>query len=210
MARDKRIKAVFSEEHGQPSANLNKTLGLATENYCVLMDQDGELRPHSVFEAAKSIIKNPATLFIYTDEDQIDSKDTRYAPHFKSSCNPDLFYRQNYLGRLTILKTSWLKEIGCCRAGYGASQGYDLYLRFLQGVESAFIIHIPKILYHERIMADPSAMDELQSHLLDDTGVKALTDYFENINKDIKDYLTRQVKAFVLNGQSWSPLLSSP
>ena len=68
MAKDKRINVVFRPKNGHISINSNNALEIASGDYCVLMDHDDELRPHSLFEAAKVISNKPETLFIYSDD----------------------------------------------------------------------------------------------------------------------------------------------
>ena len=184
--KDDRIKVHYRDKNGHISANSNSALDLAVGDYCVLMDHDDELRPHSLFEVAKVIIEKPETLFIYSDEDKIDYEGNRKDPHFKSSWNPDLFYVQNYLNHLTVMKTSRLREIGGWRIGYEGSQDHDLYLRFLHDVKKNQISHIPKILYHWRAVEGSASLSDFGKNYTHDAGVRALSDYFEGINTDIK------------------------
>ena len=184
--KDDRIKVHYRDKNGHISANSNSALDLAVGDYCVLMDHDDELRPHSLFEVAKVIIEKPETLFIYSDEDKIDYEGNRKDPHFKSSWNPDLFYVQNYLNHLTVLKTSRLREIGGWRIGYEGSQDHDLYLRFLHDVDKDQITHIPKILYHWRAIEGSAAYFNDEKNYTHDAGVKALSDYFHGIDKGVK------------------------
>jgi glycosyltransferase involved in cell wall biosynthesis len=184
--KDPRIKIHFCEENGHISANSNSALDMATGGYCVLMDHDDELRPHSLFEVAKVIMKKPETIFIYSDEDKIDREGNRKDPHFKSSWNPDLFHAQNYLNHLTVLKTSRLREIGGWRIGYEGSQDHELYLRFLHDVDANQITHIPKILYHWRAVAGSAAMNPSEKDYAHAAGIRALNDYFNTVDSKIK------------------------
>ncbi len=191
MAKDKRINVVFRQENGHISINSNNALEIASGDYCVLMDHDDELRPHSLFEAAKVISNKPETLFIYSDEDKIDSEGNRSEPHFKSSWNPDLLYAQNYLNHLTILKTSRLREVGAWRVGYEGSQDHDLYLRFLHDVDIEKIIHIPQILYHWRAIEGSAALTSSEKNYTHKAGIKALTDHLQNVNAQAKVSMTK-------------------
>jgi GT2 family glycosyltransferase len=191
IAKDKRINVVFRQENGHISINSNNALEIASGDYCVLMDHDDELRPHSLFEAAKVISNKPETLFIYSDEDKIDSEGNRSEPHFKSSWNPDLLYAQNYLNHLTILKTSRLREIGAWRVGYEGSQDHDLYLRYLHDVDIEKIIHIPQILYHWRAIEGSAALTNSEKNYTHKAGIKALTDHLQNVNAQAKVSMTK-------------------
>jgi glycosyltransferase involved in cell wall biosynthesis len=184
--KDDRIKVHYRDKNGHISANSNSALDLAVGDYCVLMDHDDELRPHSLFEVAKVIIEKPETLFIYSDEDKIDHEGNRKDPHFKSSWNPDLLYVQNYLNHLTMLKTSRLREIGGWRIGYEGSQDHDLYLRFLRGINKEHIVHIPKILYHWRATEGSTANSHKEKSYSHDAGLRSLKDYFTHVDSSVK------------------------
>lgn len=184
--KDDRIKVTYRKTNGHISANSNSALELATGDYCALMDHDDELRPHSLYEAAKVIIEKPDTLFIYSDEDKIDRDGNRQDPYFKCSWNPDLFYSQNYLNHLTILKTARLKEVGGWRKGYEGAQDHDLYLRFLGGIGKDKIVHIPKILYHWRIIEGSAAADDFGKPFSLDAGIKALDSHFRKLKQNVE------------------------
>lgn len=186
IKKDDRIKVHYRDKNGHTSANSNSALSLATGDYCVLMDHDDELRPHSLFEVAKVIIDKPDTLFIYSDEDKIDRDGNRRDPHFKSSWNPDLFYAQNYLNHLTVLKTTRLRDVGGWRVGYEGAQDHDLYLRYLHDLEKDQISHIPKILYHWRAVVGSASLSDFEKNYTYDARIKAVSDYFNSVNKDIK------------------------
>lgn len=184
--KDDRIKVTYRKTNGHISANSNSALELATGDYCALMDHDDELRPHSLYEAAKVIIEKPDTLFIYSDEDKIDRDGNRQDPYFKCSWNPDLFYSQNYLNHLTILKTARLKEVGGWRKGYEGAQDHDLYLRFLDGIDADKIVHIAKILYHWRIIEGSAASENFEKSYTREAGLRALKSYFSEVNTKAK------------------------
>ena len=175
---DSRIKVNYRDTNGHISKNSNDALALATGNYCVLLDHDDLLRPHSLSEVYQVIEDHAEAKFIYSDQDNIDEKGNRSCPHFKPQFNPDLFYGQNYLNHLTVLETQRLRELGGWRLGYEGSQDYDLYLRFLHGLSPQQIIHIPKVLYHWRAIKGSVASDIGEKSYAVAAGLKALQDYF--------------------------------
>ena len=184
--KDDRIKVHYREENGHISANSNSALELVTGSYCVLMDHDDLLRPHSVLELVIEINKKPEVLFVYSDEDKIDENNFRSDPHFKSGWNPDLFFAQNYLNHLTCLQTERLKEIGGWRIGYEGSQDYDLYLRFLYDLNFDKVSHIPKVLYHWRAIEGSTALALGEKSYAVERGIKAANDFFQEKDSRIK------------------------
>ena len=148
---DQRIKVIFREQNGHISACSNSALSLAHGEWCALLDQDDELAPEALVEAALEIGRNPDATILYSDEDFIDANNLRSNPFFKPDWNPELFMGQNYLNHLGIYRTSLLHEIGGFREGFEGSQDYDLALRCAARSRPEQIRHISRILYHWRM-----------------------------------------------------------
>lgn len=155
---DARIKAVFREKNGHISAASNSGLDLATGDYVVLMDQDDLISSDALFQNAKVINTHENVDLIYSDEDKIDDNHVHSYPHFKPDWSPDSLLSRNYLGHLTVFKTSIMKSIGGWREGFEGSQDYDLVLRFTE--QTQHIYHIPLVLYHWRIHEESAASGE--------------------------------------------------
>ena len=160
--RDDRIKIIFRAENGHISAASNSALELATGEFTVLLDHDDELSPDALFWIANEIDSFPETAMIYSDEDLIDESGRRYAPKFKPDFSRDLFYSTNLVTHLSGYKTELLRKIGGFRLGFEGSQDYDLALRFIEQIDEDQIRHIPRILYHWRVIKGSVAfaMDE--------------------------------------------------
>ena len=147
---DSRIKVVFRDKNENISAASNSALKLATGDYIALLDHDDELSIDALFENAKLINHHPDADFIYSDEDKIDRKGNRCDPFFKPDWSPDYFHACMYTCHLGVYRTSLVRDIGGFRSEYDGSQDYDLVLRVVEKTNK--IYHIPKILYHWRII----------------------------------------------------------
>ncbi|XGV95360.1 MAG: glycosyltransferase [Leptolyngbya sp. BL-A-14] len=147
---DSRIKVAFRSENGQIAAASNTALELATGDYIALLDHDDELAINALFENAKLINEHPDADFIYSDEDKMDTKGKRLDPFFKPDWSPDYFHACMYTCHLGVYRTSLIRAIGGFRAGYDGAQDYDLVLRVVEKTKN--IYHIPKILYHWRVI----------------------------------------------------------
>ena len=145
-----RIKVVFRKKNGNISAASNSALELATGDYIALLDHDDELAIDALFENAKLINRYPNADFIYSDEDKIDIKGNRLDPFFKPDWSPEYFQSCMYTCHLGVYRTSLIREIGGFRTRYDGSQDYDLVLRVVE--KTKHIYHIPRILYHWRII----------------------------------------------------------
>ncbi|MGI0489606.1 glycosyltransferase family 2 protein [Pantanalinema rosaneae CENA516] len=147
---DSRIKVVFRETTGNIVAASNSALELATGDYIALLDHDDELAINALFEAAKLINQHPDADFIYSDEDKINPNGQRCDPFFKPDWSPEYFHSCMYTCHLGVYRTRLIQEIGGFRPGYDGSQDYDLVLRVVEKTQQ--IYHIPKILYHWRVI----------------------------------------------------------
>lgn len=147
---DDRIKVIFRPDNGNIVAASNSALELATGDYIALLDHDDELAIDALFENAKLINRHPDADFIYSDEDKIDTAGNRMDPFFKPDWSPDYFHACMYTCHLGVYRTQLIREIEGFRTGYDGSQDYDLVLRVVERTKN--IYHIPKILYHWRVI----------------------------------------------------------
>lgn len=173
-ASDERIKVVFREENGHISRATNSALELASGEFVVLMDNDDELSPHALYEVAAALNRNPELDLVYSDEDKIDEAGNRSDPTFKPDFSPDLLLSTNYISHLGVYRTSIVRSIGGFRTGYEGSQDYDLVLRFMEASSSERVCHIPKILYHWRMLPTSTAGDQGSKNYAFKAGLLAL------------------------------------
>ena len=177
--RDPRIKAAFRAENGHISAASNSALAIATGDYVALLDHDDELAPHALHFVVDAINAHPAAEVVYTDEDKVDEHGNRSSPLFKPDWNPDLFLSQNYVSHLGVYRRRLLEAIGGFRVGFEGSQDHDLLLRCLPRIDARHIIHVPRVLYHWRILEGSTAFDSGQKGYAAGAGMRALQDYFK-------------------------------
>jgi glycosyltransferase involved in cell wall biosynthesis len=152
-ASDARIKLTFRERNGHISACSNSALELAAGEWCVLLDQDDAFAENALALVALEIDRHPKAGLIYSDEDKIDEDDVRSNSFFKTDWNPELFLGQNYINHLGCYRVDLLREIEGFREGFEGSQDYDLALRCVERLRPEQVRHIPRILYHWRMIA---------------------------------------------------------
>ncbi|MBU9478465.1 glycosyltransferase family 2 protein [Burkholderia multivorans] len=185
--KDARIKIAYREKNGHISEASNSALSIATGDYVALLDHDDVLSEHALLYVAEAISSNELARVIYSDEDKINALGVRFDPHFKCDWNPDLFYSQNYVSHLGVYQRSLLQKIGGFRRGVEGSQDYDLLLRCLPHVAANQIIHIPRILYHWRVLPGSTALAAGEKSYTEVAGIKALKDYFDEIGaRDVR------------------------
>ncbi len=179
---DSRIKVVYREKNGHISRATNSALGIAQGEYIALADNDDELAPFALYEAVKLINAHPNADLIYSDEDKIDENGNRTEPHFKPDFSPHTLLSSNYISHLGIYRKSIVDDIGGFRTGYEGSQDYDLVLRFCEKTKN--IYHIPKVLYHWRILPGSTALSGGEKSYAYVAGKKALKDAVERREYD--------------------------
>lgn len=169
---DSRIKVIYRNENGHISRATNDALSIATGEFIGLVDNDDVLAPNALYEVVKVLNENPKIDMIYSDEDKIDAQGKRRDPHFKPDFSPDTLLSLNYICHFTVLRTSIVNKIGGLSVGLEGAQDYDLFLRFTEQTNN--IYHIPKILYHWRMIPGSTSMDIDNKDYATDKGTIAL------------------------------------
>lgn len=170
--KDSRIKAVYRTENGHISRATNSAVEIAEGEFIALMDNDDEIPKWALYEVVKLLNEYPEADLIYSDEDKISMNGKRTDPHFKPDYSPDTLLSCNYISHLGVYRSSILKEIGGFRVGFEGSQDYDLVLRFTEKTKN--IYHIPKILYHWRIIEGSTALGGGEKSYAFTAGFRAL------------------------------------
>ena len=153
--KDARINIRILPENRETSRISNEALSLATGEYIGLLHVSDELSPDALYEVVSALQNNRTADMIYSDEDTIDTAEHRSDPFFKPDWSPDMFFSWMYTGNLVVYNKKIIDKIGGFREEYDGSQEYDLALRFIEKTDR--IHHIPRILYHRRIVLDTAA-----------------------------------------------------
>ena len=129
---------------------------MAKGEFIALVDNDDLLSENALYEVVKVLNDNKKLDFIYSDEDKINLDGKRCDPHFKPDWSPDTLLSLNYICHLSVLRTKIVNEIGGFTVGLEGAQDHDLFLRFTEKTDR--IYHIPKILYHWRMVEGSTSM----------------------------------------------------
>lgn len=207
--KDSRIKVVYREENGHISAASNSALELVSGKWVALLDHDDELHKHALTYIVDAINSKDNVEFIYSDEDKIDLEGKRLDPYFKSDWNLDLLYSQNYVSHLGVYKADIVRKIGGFRIGFEGSQDFDLLLRYSREIEHGNIVHVPKVLYHWRMVQGSTALASGEKSYTTEVGVKALQDHFDMLNEDVSVEKGKHDNLYKVNWElSEKPLVS--
>jgi glycosyltransferase involved in cell wall biosynthesis len=186
---DPRIKVICSQQNGHISQATNIGIKASTGDYIALLDHDDLLAPQALNEFVSLLLEKPELQWVYSDEDFIDKKGNRVAPHFKSSWNPYLLHAHNYITHLSVFKRELLEKLDGCRVGFEGAQDYDLALRASEVVSKQQIGHISKILYHWRMHEGSTAANNGDKPYTVKAGRDALTEHLQRreINAKVSD-----------------------
>ena len=175
--RDKRIKVVYRKTNGHISEATNSAIEIASGEFIGLLDNDDILDEYALYEVVLKLNENKDLDMIYTDEDKLNSNGEYSYPNFKPDWSPDTFNSSNYICHFTVLRKSIVNKIGGFRSEYNGSQDYDLFLRFTEQTNK--ICHIPRILYHWRVIEGSTAAAGSNKNYAYEAGILALEDSFK-------------------------------
>lgn len=191
-ARDKRIQVVYRNERGHISAASNSALALARGDFAVLLDHDDELHPEALQHVAESILAHPQWKLIYSDEDKIDTQGRRFDPYFKPDWNIDLLRGHNCFSHLGVYGMDLIRDVGGFREGMEGSQDWDLVLRCAELLDAAQIGHVPRVLYHWRVLPGSTSMGVGQKNYAHVSGRRAIREHLQRrgISAEVLDIET--------------------
>lgn len=152
---DKRVKDLPFAENKGIAHNSNLVLGKATGEYIALLDHDDTLSPDALFENAK-LLNQKRYDCIYSDKDKIDEQNNRFDPLFKPKWSPEMMLNVNYLTHLNVMRSQLVRDVGAWDPETDGAQDWDLFLRVASA--SNEVAHIPKVLYHWRVIASSTAL----------------------------------------------------
>ena len=183
---DERIKVVFREKNGHISEATNSAVNIASGEYILFLDQDDELTLEALSEIIIVLNKNKNIDVIYSDDDKIDEKGNLFDPQFKPDWSPELLLSYMYCAHLFCLKKEIYNKLGGFRKGFEGSQDYDLMLRIARNNYNVY--HIPKILYHWRVLPGSTAAGGGEKHYSFDAGIRAVQEHIDELGIKGKVY----------------------
>jgi len=183
------------------SGATNEGIRMATGSHIAFLDHDDALAENALAEVVFAIVKERPDA-IYTDEDFVTLDGRHVNPHFKPDYSPDLLLSHNYITHLSVVRRELVDKIDGLRSDFDGAQDYDFWLRVAEQTDRIF--HIPKVLYHWRMVesstsldaeAKPAALEASKRALqetLDRRGEKAKVlhgniPYFFRVKRDVAD-----------------------
>jgi len=178
---DPRIIVRRRERNGGIVAASNDALDQAQGEVVALLDHDDLLHRDALAEVAAAY-RDPQLDYLYSDEDLVGVDGIRFAPFWKPDWSPERFRSQMYACHLSAIRRSLVDEVGRFREGYDGSQDWDLILRVTE--RARVIRHLPKVLYHWRIVPNSVLSGDDVKPYAYEAGRRALEDHCERVGID--------------------------
>ncbi|MEC4596523.1 glycosyltransferase [Burkholderia vietnamiensis] len=153
---DPRIKIILLDDNRGISGATNAGLDAARGDYIVFLDHDDELTCDCLFELAKCIAAEDPD-YVYSDEDKIETDGTYGQPFFKPDWSPDTLMSTMYTCHVSCVRRIFQQGIGGLRSEFDGCQDWDFVLRVAERAKK--ISHVPKVLYHWRVIPASIAAD---------------------------------------------------
>lgn len=179
-ARDPRIRVHARPANGGIVAASNDGIDRAAGEFIALLDHDDLLTRDALSEMSQAIDELPDDVdYLYSDEDKVLEDGTLGHAFRKPDWSPERFRHHMYTCHLSVIRTSLVKELGGFRPGYDGSQDWDLVLRVTERARR--IHHVPRILYHWRMIEGSTAGDSSAKPYARDAGARAIKDHLDRL-----------------------------
>ncbi len=170
--KDKRIRVKYRDKNGHISQTTNDALEMAKGEFIALVDNDDTISKFALYENALLLNEHKDADFIYSDEDKIDPKGRYCYPHFKPDYSPTTLMSLNYICHFSVIRKSIVEKVGGFEVGLEGAQDHDLFLKISEVTDR--IYHIPKILYHWRMIETSTSMNISNKDYASDKGKIAI------------------------------------
>lgn len=148
LVSDPRVRVVRRSNNGGIAVASNDAVANARGEFVAFLDHDDELHPRALELVARFLATNPATDWLFTDEDKLDERGRHCEPIFKPGWSRHLLLALNVASHLRVVRRQMIERVGGHRVGTEGAQDYDLALRVL--AEGGRFAHLPGPLYHWR------------------------------------------------------------
>jgi GT2 family glycosyltransferase len=180
-SEDHRMRIKSCETDGHIATAKNAAVDLVAGEWIAMLELDDLLAESALFWVVDAINRLPNIAMIYSDEDMIDGRSVRFSPHFNCDWNRDLFYSQNVVPHLGVCLSSLVRRVNGFRGDFDGSEDFDLALRCIEAIGSDQIHHIPRVLYHRRVLDRHRVTADAAKSCPGLAGLKALNEHFERV-----------------------------
>ncbi len=152
---DSRIRIDRSIANLHIARATNRAVMQATGLFIAFLDHDDVLEPEALAEVAAALEADPTIDMLYTDEDKLDENGVLRDPYHKPEWSPEHLHSVMYVLHMLVVRKSMFWAVGGSRPERTGAQDYDLALRVAGRARR--VHHIPRILYHWRMLSGSAA-----------------------------------------------------
>jgi GT2 family glycosyltransferase len=174
---DSRIRVLTRASNGGIVAASNDALGIARGEFLALLDHDDELHPDALAHVHEALLAEPEADYVYTDEDKIDRAGHHSGPFFKPDWSPERMRTQMYSCHLGVFRRALVEAVGGFDPEFEGSQDWDLVLKVTERARA--VLHVPRVLYHWRMLETSAAGGEAAKPWAFEAGKRAVQAHCE-------------------------------
>lgn len=178
-AREPRIKVRRLEQNSGIVPTSNAALEMASGEFVALLDHDDALHTDALAHVAEAIDADPEADYVYSDEDKIDMRGLHSSPFFKPDWSPERMRTQMYTCHFSVFRRALVEEVGGFDASYEGSQDWDLVLKVTERARA--VVHVPRVLYHWRMLESSAASSGEAKPWAAEAGVRAVQAHCDRI-----------------------------
>lgn len=180
--RDTRIRVYYLERNLGIAGATNFGIKRATGEFIGFLDHDDELTPDALTWIVWALNKYPDAIWFYSDEDLITPAGKCHSLHFKPDFSPEFLLSNMYTCHFSVYSAEVLSKVGGFRREFEGSQDHDLALRLSEIVPREKVVHIPRVLYHWRMIPDSAAAGIVAKPKAPSAGRKAVAEALQRRN----------------------------
>lgn len=201
-----KVKVKFLSQRSGISKATNEAFGMSDGEYIGFLDHDDELTVDALFYVVWVINKYDSE-FIYSDEDYINENGIKSNPHFKPDFSKETLNSYNYIGHFVVVKRELFEKVKGLNSNYDGAQDYDFVLKCTSTTNK--IYHIPRVLYHWRLLQRSVSLNPFSKINAIIAGKKALEDNLKHSQHDISVSCTTVPFVYKVNYKiKGAPLIS--
>jgi O-antigen biosynthesis protein len=182
--RDPRVRVSYREKNRGIVPTSNEALAMAGGEFVALLDHDDMLHPDALSHVAEALDRTPEADYAYTDEDKIDLRGRHSSPFFKPDWSPERMRTQMYSCHLSVLRRSLVEEVGGFDPAFEGSQDWDLVLKVTERARA--VVHVPRVLYHWRMLESSAAASGEAKPYAAEAGVRAVQAHCDRIGLEAR------------------------
>ena len=178
-AGDRRFRVVARDANRGIIAASNDALAMASGEFVAFLDHDDLIVRDALATVAAVLDDDPQIDYCYSDEDNLSPQGELITPFYKPDWSPERFRSQMYTCHFSVARRSLVDEVGGFHTGFEGSQDYDLFLRVTERARR--VHHIPRILYHWRMLPTSVAGNAAAKPYAYDSGRRAVQAHCDRV-----------------------------